>query len=475
MTRGTPTPLRAGGSDRSGQALLGICLGFFVVLLDATIVNVALGAISRSIGGTVSDEQWALNAYTVTFAAFMLTAGALGDRWGARRGFLAGLALFGLSTVACASAPTIAFLVIARAMQGIGAAAIVPCSLALIAHRFPDGPARARALGAWGGISGVGLAAGPLLGGLLVDSVGWRMVFLAAVPVTVFSGWLVIRAVEKTPQQPARRTDPAGQILAVTALAALTGALTMTSTAGWTSWQPIALGLAGIALAVALVLVERTARDPMIPLTMFAGARFSAAVGIGGLFNFGLYGTLFCLSLYLEDTLRSSAWVAGLAILPLTVAVAFGALSSGHLSARFGPRLPMLLGLSGGIVGSVLFALLGPSTPVWLVAAGGVVFGAVGLAMPAMTSVALSATSPDRAGLGSAVLNAARQTGGAFGVALLGSVLEAPTGRLTLHVAMPLVALGYLLGTFVASRLGSTRISAFQQKAAKAPASGGDS
>jgi MFS transporter, DHA2 family, methylenomycin A resistance protein len=441
-------------SDRSGPALLGICLGFFVVLLDATIVNVALSAISRSIGGSVSAEQWALNAYTVTFAAFMLTAGTLGDRWGARRGFLAGLALFGLATVACAAAPTIAFLVIARAVQGVGAAAIVPCSLALIAHRFPDGPARARALGAWGGISGVGLASGPILGGLLVDSLGWRTVFLAVVPATVASGLLVVRAVKTSPSRPARRADPAGQILAVVALAALTGALTVTSTDGWGGWRPTTLGLGGIGLTVALVLVERRTRDPMIPLAMFAEARFSAAVGIGGLFNFGLYGTIFCLSLYLEDTLRASAGTTGLVILPLTVVVAFGALSSGYLSARFGPRLPMLLGLGGGVLGSVLFAILGTSTPVVLVALCGAMFGTVGLAMPAMTSVALSATTPDRAGLGSAVLNAARQTGGAFGVALLGSVLESPAGRPTLHVAMPIVAFGYLLATSAASRLG---------------------
>lgn len=460
MKRGTPSSAAVETSargDRGGLALLGICLGFFIVLLDATIVNVALSAISRSIGGSLSDEQWTLNAYTLTFAAFMLTAGALGDRWGARRCYLTGLAVFGIATAICASSPTIAVLIAARAVQGIGAAALVPCSLALIAHRFPDGPARARALGAWGGISGVGLAAGPVLGGVLVDSAGWRTVFLIAIPVAVVSGLLVAYTVEETPRRIARRTDPRGQLLAVIALAALTGALTTTSTDGWADRQPIILGLAGIVSAVAFVLTERTVREPMLPLNMFATARFSAATGIGALFNFGLYGTLFCLALYLEDTLHRSTQTAGLVILPLTAVVACCALLSGRLSARFGARLPMVIGLSAGIVGAGLLAMLGATAPSWLVAAYGAIFGAIGLAMPAMTSVALNSSPPGRAGLGSAVLNAARQTGGVFGVALLGSVLESRTGQPTLHFAMTLVAVGYLLATLIATRIKTTR------------------
>lgn len=457
MTRGfsysTTSPVRR---DRGTLALLGVCLGFFVVLLDATIVNVALPAISGSIGGSLSAEQWTLNAYTLTFAAFMLTAGTLGDRWGARRCFLAGLAVFGAATAICAASPTVPVLIAARAFQGCGAAALVPCSLALIVYRFPDGPARARALGAWGGISGAGLASGPILGGFLVDSVGWRTVFLIALPAAAVSAVLVVLTVDETPRRAARRTDLRGQLLAVAALAALTAALTEISTRGWTDWQPVALALSGIVCAIAFVRAERTRDEPMLPLSIFKTVRFSAATGVGALFNFGLYGTLFCLAIYVENTLHQSTQNTGLAILPLTAVIASCALLSGRLSARVGPRLPMIIGLGGGVVGASLFATLNRTTPIWLVATCGAVFGVIGLAMPAMTSVALGSAPPGQAGLGAAVLNAARQTGGVLGVALLGSVLHTSTGMPDLRAAMIVVAAGYLVAALITARLPKT-------------------
>ncbi|GIH21302.1 MFS transporter [Rugosimonospora africana] len=427
------------------------------MLLDATIVNVALPAISASIGGSLSVEQWTLNAYTLTFAACMLTAGSLGDRWGARRCFLGGLALFGAASAVCAASPTTSVLIAARALQGGGAAALVPCSLALIAHRFPDGPARDRALGAWGGISGAGLASGPILGGFLVGSLGWRTIFLIGVPVAAASALLVVVTVDETPRRAARRTDLPGQLLAVAALAALSAALTETSTHGWADWQPIALGLSGIACAIAFVRTERTRHEPMLPLGIFTARRFSAATGIGALFNFGLYGTLFCLSIYLEDTLHHSTRNTGLLILPLTVVIACCALLSGRLSARTGPRLPMIVGLGGGVAGASLFATVGATTPIWLIATCGAVFGVIGLAMPAMTSVALGSAPPSYGGLSAAVLNAARQTGGVLGVALLGSVLHTSTGVPDLRLAMTVVAASYLLAALIAARLRTTR------------------
>ncbi len=460
MTRGAVAPIDtdvAPGTGRGRLALIGICLGFFLVLLDATIVNVSLPAISASLGGALSEQQWTLNAYTLTFAAFMLNAGALGDRWGARRGYLGGLAMFTLATVVCACSPTVAVLIAARAAQGVGAAALVPCSLALIAHRFPAGRSRARALGAWGGISGVGLAAGPVLGGMLVDSVGWRAVFLVAVPVALVSAVLVLRTVQETSRRPPPQTDLRGQVLAVIALAAITGALTTTSAHGWVNWQPVTLGIIGIVAAIAFVLVERATREPMLPLSMFSRRRFSIAISIGALFNFGLYGTLFCLALYLESSLHRSAQDAGLVILPLTAVVACCAALSGHLSARFGPRLPMVIGLVAGLIGASLLATCDATTPARLVTFYSAVFGVIGTAMPAMTSVTLNASPQDHTGLGSAVLNTARQTGGVVGVALLGSVLEPGAAVPTLHLAMALVACGYLVAALLATRVNTTR------------------
>lgn len=446
-----PVDARVVPGPRGVLALVGICLGFFVVLLDATIVNVSLPAIGSSLGGSLPDQQWILNAYTLTFAAFMLNAGALGDRWGARRGYLGGLAIFTVATVACACAPDVSVLIAARAAQGIGAAALVPCSLALIAHRFPEGRARARALGAWGGISGVGLAAGPALGGVLVDSIGWRAVFLVAVPVALASGVMIVATVHETPRRPRSRADLRGQVLAVIALAALTAAFTTTAARG--TWQSPTFGIIGLGLAVAFVLAERASHDAMVPLGMFTSARFSIATAIGSLFNFGLYGTLFCLALYLEHTLHRSAQEAGLVILPLAAVVVGCATLSGYLNARFGARLPMLVGLLAGAIGAGLLATCDTGTPLGTVMAFAAVFGVIGTAMPAMTAVALDASPSGRAALGSAVLNTARQIGGLLGVAVLGSVLEPHGGLPTLHVAMAVVACGYLTAAFLATRI----------------------
>ncbi|HEY0807888.1 MAG TPA: MFS transporter [Pseudonocardiaceae bacterium] len=433
------------------MALTGICLGFFLVLFDATAVNVATGNIAGSLGASVTAVQWVLNAYTVAFAALMLTAGSLGDRWGSRRIYLSGSVLFAVASAACAAAPTAPLLIAARAVQGIGAAAVVPCSLALIAHRFPEGHARSRALGVWGGVSGVGLAAGPVIGGALVAALSWRAVFLVVVPVAAVSGAIVATRIEETPRRPASRPDLAGQVLAVIALVALTAALTQTSTLGWS--DPRTLGLLGVAAlaGIGFVLVEHRVGDPMLPPVLFTDARFSGATSVGLLFNLGLYGTLFCLALVLERTLHQSAVIAGLALLPLTAVTAVGALLSGRLTTRFGPRTPMALGLTGGLTATGLLAGFGDHIGPAGLTGLGAILGLVGLAMPAMTGVALSAAGSQRAGLGAAVLNAARQAGGALGVALLGSVAlqhiapRAPTSA-TPHLLLPMVlaSIGYL-------------------------------
>jgi len=438
------------------MALTGICLGFFLVLFDATAVNVATGDISASLGASVIAVQWVLNAYTVAFAALMLTAGSLGDRWGSRRIYLGGLALFAVASAACAAAPTATVLIAARAVQGVGAAAVVPCSLGLIAHRFPEGPARSRVLGIWGGVSGVGLAAGPVIGGGLVTALGWRAVFLVVVPIAAVSIAIVAGRIEETPRRPATRPDFAGQVLAVITLVALIAALTQTSTLGWSDWRT--LGLLGVASLVGsgFVLVEHRIGEPMLPLGLFTSVRFSGATSVGLLFNFGIYGGLFCLALVLERTLHQSAAIAGLALLPLTAVVAIGALLSGRLTTRFGPKTPMLLGLTGGLAGTGLLAGFGDHLGVAGLAGLGAVLGLVGLAMPAMTGVALTAAGFQRAGLGAAVLNAARQVGGALGVALLGSATlqhvaqREPTSP-TPHLLLPMAvaAIGYLTALIV--------------------------
>jgi MFS transporter, DHA2 family, methylenomycin A resistance protein len=461
MATAHSVPSMAPGTGRGGGlALTGICLGFFVVLFDATAVNVATGGIASGLGASLVTVQWVLNAYTVAFAALMLTAGGLGDRCGARRVYQAGATLFAVSSAVCAAAPDVTVLIAARVTQGIGASAVVPCSLALIAHRYPEGTARTRALGIWGGVSGIGLTAGPVAGGWLVAALGWRSVFLVVVPVSAVSIAITAARGGEAPRRASARPDLPGQLLAIASLIALTGSLTMTATLGWRS--PLVLGLLAVAVAAgaSFVIAEHRVSDPMLPPSLFTSRAFSGATVLGLLFNFGLYGLLFCVTIFLERTLREPAAITGLALAPLTAVVALCALVSGRLTSRLGPRLPMIAGLSGGLLGSCLLATGGDRAGPVAIAVYGAIIGCAGLCMPAMTGVALGAAGPRQAGLGAATLNAARQAGGALGVALLGSTaLRRPAdGAAALpQLRLPgiLAAIGYVIAlvvTIIATR-----------------------
>ena len=436
-------------------ALVGICLGFLLVLFDATAVNVAVESVRRSIGGSDTTIPWVLNAYTVAFAALMLAAGSLGDRWGSRRCFLAGLGVFAVASAACAAAPSVGWLITARAVQGAGAAAIVPCSLALIAHRFPPGPARSRALAVWGGISGIGLAAGPVVGGLVVAWAGWRAVFLVVVPLSLAGMVLVERTLQETPRREPTRFDLAGQGAGATALLCVTAALGLAAADGWVAVVPLALLVAGLVSAVAFVGVERRSAHPMLPLGVFSRPTFSAAVAIGALFNFALYGTIYCLASSLQVGRDLSAQAAGLALLPLTATVAIGALLSGRVGTSFGPRHAMMLGLAGGTLGAVLLAVIDRAGSDIVLAAGGALLGTCGLAMPAMTGLALAGAPSGRLALGAGVLNTSRQIGGALGVALTGGIVTA-SATATLRVPMLIVAGAYVVAVLLALSIPST-------------------
>src|SRR5580692_5988220 len=220
--------------------LTAICLGFLMITLDATIVNVALGPIGNDLGGAVSTAQWIVNGYTLAFAALLLSAGALADRLGLRNGFLVGLAVFGLGSAGCACATSLTVLIVARVVQGAGAAALMPCSLGLIAHMFPDPGERRRALAVWGGASGVGLAAGPVLGGILTYAFGWRAIFLVNLPIAVAAAELLRRHVAETPRH-RHPFDPPGQVLGSAGLAALTGGFIIAGSQGWDRSLTLAL------------------------------------------------------------------------------------------------------------------------------------------------------------------------------------------------------------------------------------------
>jgi DHA2 family methylenomycin A resistance protein-like MFS transporter len=399
----------------------------FMVVLDVTVVTVALPPIGRDFhtGSDLSGVQWVADGYTVVFAGTLLSAGSIGDRLGSRAAFQTGLAFFTATSVGCALAPSLPVLVAMRLLQGVGAALVVPTSLALINASYPDKAARARAIGAWGGAGGLAAAAGPVLGGLLVAGLGWRAVFLVNLPVGLLGLALTARYVPRPRPSGAARLDLAGQLLAVMSLSAAAYGVIEAGHRGWTS--PSALvAFAVLPVAVALfVRVESRRPDPMLPLGLFRSRTFSAATVVGLLLNTGFYGELFVVSFYFQQYRHFGVLAAGLAMLPQTAMVALGSLLSGRTTARTGPRLPMTAGLVIGAAGFAALLVAGAGTPYALLvlplAATG--FGTA-FTMPAAVA-AVSESAPSRhAGLAAGVFNAARQMGSALGVALLGALVS---------------------------------------------------
>jgi DHA2 family methylenomycin A resistance protein-like MFS transporter len=421
--------------------LAAICSGFLIVTLDALIVNVALGPIVEDLGGSLSGAQWVVSAYTLVFATFLLTMGAWSDRIGSKRAYLIGLGVFAAASAGCAAAPTMATLIAARAVQGLGAALLMPCSLALITHMFPAGPQRRGALAAWGGISSVGMVAGPVLGGVLVDTVGWRTIFLVNLPVALVAALAMVAYVAETPRH-RHPFDLPGQVLVVTALGGLSGGFIAAGSAGWDAPETIGLLALGALAVLAFSRVERAVPMPMIPPEIFRNRQFSIVVAIAGVFNFGVYGTVFCLSLLYHEKLGLSPLATGLALLPLVGTIMTIAFTSARLIGWLGEWRSVVIGLCGGSVGALLLAALGGNSTA-LTMACTVPFGTVALAMQAMTALAMEGAPVERIGLASGIQNAARQAGGALGVALLGTLLSA-TGTLALHIPLAVVAAFYL-------------------------------
>ena len=434
--------------------LTAISLGFLMITLDATIVNVALGPIGNDLGGAVSTAQWIINGYTLAFAALLLTAGALADRLGLRTGFLAGLAVFAVGSAACAGATSLAELIVARVVQGAGAAALMPCSLALIAHTFPDPRDRRRALGVWGGASGVGLAAGPVLGGVITAALGWRAIFLVNVPIAAVAAQLLRRHVAET-QRHRHPLDLPGQIISTVGLAALTGGFIIAGSKGWDASLTLGLLAAGIASTAGFALVERTVAHPMIDPALCRERTFSIALALGVIFNFCLYGSIFCLALDLHRAHALDPLDTGLALLPMTIVTGSMAFLSGGLVNRIGEWTAIVIGLTAGTGGALLIALA-PTGGVATLIVSSLPIGVTAVAMPAMTAVAMSHAPRQRVGLASGVFNASRQTGGALGVAVLGALLTGSNGNVALNAAF-LAAAGVYAGGIALALTGWRR------------------
>jgi DHA2 family methylenomycin A resistance protein-like MFS transporter len=418
--------------------LLAMSLGFAVVQLDVSVVNVAIRPIGDALGGGVSALQWIVNAYTIAFAAFILSAGALGDRVGARRVFVAGFALFTAASAACGLAPSVGVLVGARTVQGVGAAVLVPCSLILLNHAYQEPEERSRAVGLWAAGASVGLSGGPVVGGALIAALGWRAIFFINVPIGLLGIWLTLRHARETPAAPDRAVDLPGQIAAVLTLAALAAATIQGGRDGWT--RPAVLG--GYALAAAafaaFVAAEARSRQPMLPLDLFRRRTFTAAAAIGLALNIAVYGLIFVLSLFFQRTQGRSALATGLAFAPMTGIVFATNVSASRVAARLGARLVTMVAALLAAAACVALLPTGPETPYVAMVAQMVVLGAaVGLVVPLITSELLGSVDRSRAGVASGTLNTLRQTGSLVGVALLASL---PGPRAAFAVAAGLLA-----------------------------------
>jgi DHA2 family methylenomycin A resistance protein-like MFS transporter len=417
--------------------LVALSLTFALVQLDATIVNVALQTLRVHLGGGVDAAQWVVDGYAVPFAACMLTAGALGDRHGHRRTCVAGFVLFGVASVAAALAGGWPMLIGARMVQGVGAALMLPASLAMITELYPERRERARALGVWGGIATLGFACGPLLGGLLVTDASWPAIFWINVPAAALVGATVAVLGPRERPRP-RRIDPVGTVVGTLALASLTAGIIeagehRVSTAAW------ALAV-GIVAGWLFVHLERRSSHPLVPGDLARSIPFRWSLLTGFLFNFAMYGALLCVSLTLQWAYGFSALQGGLAVLPMAALVGIGAITGGRLAASVGPRRPMLLGFTCIGVGATVTAAGGLAGSATVIVIGLAVIGLCCLAVPAMTSVALAASPGRHAGLAGGSFNTARQTGGAVGVALLGAVLNAGGAQTGFAIALVVAA-----------------------------------
>jgi MFS transporter, DHA2 family, methylenomycin A resistance protein len=419
-TRDRPAPHR-------GLVLAAATLGFGVIQLDVSVVNVAVKPIGAALGAGVTGLQWVVDAYTLSFAALILTAGALGDRRGARRVQLGGFIVFTVASTACGLAPAIGALIAARAVQGIGAAALGACSLALLNHTFPGADERARAVGLWTAGGAAALAAGPLVGGLLIAALGWRWIFFINVPLGAAGWWLTARYAAETAPAGDRGVDLPGQLTAVVGLTALAGATIEAGSAGFGS--PVVIG--GYLLAVlaggAFVLIERTRERPLLPLRLFRSRTFSVAVCAGLLINVVFYGLIFTFSLFLQRHAGLSPFSAGLAFLPVTVLIMASDLIAGQAIAMLGTRWVSITGaLAMGAGCLAMFAILSAHVSALvaaLVAALSVTGFGIGLIVTAITSALLGSVDQSRSGIASGTLTAFRQTGSVLGVALFGSLL----------------------------------------------------
>jgi EmrB/QacA subfamily drug resistance transporter len=434
-----------------------------MVVLDISIVNVALPSIRDELGFSIGGLQWVVNAYTIAFGGLLLLGGRAGDLLGRRRMFIVGILVFAAASLAGACAPNAAFLVAARAAQGVGGAIVAPSTLAVLMTTFSEGPERQRALGVWGAMTAGGGSAGAILGGVLTDVLDWRWIFLVNVPVGAAIAWEARRSLAPDPARPAgsgadrRSFDLLGALTVTGGLVVAVFVIVRTTTEGWASLQTIAgLALAGLLLAAFVVIEARVATQPLVPLRIFESRMLTGANILVFLLGAAMFAMWYFVSLYLQQVLGYSPIKAGLAFLPMTFTIAAGSMRAAAIVRRFGIRATLLTGFLLSAAGLILFSRIhaGGSylgdvlVPSVMVSAG------MGLCMVPLTTTAVAGVAHREAGLASGLVNVSRLFGGALGLALLAAIADSRTSELLAHGQVSVAAAtaaGFARGFLAAS------------------------
>jgi len=416
------SPARQRAAYPTTLILLTMSLGVLVAQIDTSVVNLAVKQIGAGLDAGVTTLQWVVDAYNLIYASLLLTAGTLADLFGRRRIFALGIGLFTLGSLVCALAPNASVLVAGRAIAGLGAAFEVPTSLAILTVAFPDTRERTWALGLWASCNGLAFVIGPTLGGVLVDAAGWRSIFLLIIPLCVATLALTGLAVPESKDPNGRRLDLPGQALAIATLGALSLAVIEGPRWGWGSIGSV-LSFATSLAAGALFLMRQADDGALVPLPMFKNRAFSASLGVAAAMTFGMYAMLFLTPLYLQTGRGDGALLAGIELLPMSVAFVIVSQLSGRIANAFGPRLPMTAGMTMMGTGLFMLALLPVIDSLVLVEAALLVIGCgLGLNTAPVNAVAVANVPAARSGTASGLVNTARMVGATLGVAVLGAV-----------------------------------------------------
>jgi EmrB/QacA subfamily drug resistance transporter len=424
--------------NRKWWTLGAMCFALFMIMLDNTVVNVALPSIQRDLGASISGLEWTINGYTLSFAVLLATGGRLGDIFGRRRMFLAGVVVFALSSATAGFAAGPTDLVISRVVQGVGAALMMPGTLSIITDAFPASE-RGKAMGTWAGVSALALAIGPVLGGFLTEHVSWRAIFYLNIPVAIAAVTATLFAVrESRDTTVGREVDYLGVATLTASLTALVLALVEANSWGWGSPTIVALLIGAVLGGAAFVAIENRVKAPVVEFRFFGDRNFLGAVVVALIITFAMMGVFFFLALYMQDILRYSPLEAGVRFLPATLMIVGVAPVAGRLADRFGPRWLIVAGLAILTASLWTFTHIAVDSTYLDLLPGFMLLGiGIALTMSPMTSAAMNAVAVEKAGIASGVLSMFRMVGGSLGVAVTGAIFQASVGGATFESAAP--------------------------------------